>query len=492
MKLKIKDIDLSSGGPLVAVLNKEDALKYDLHASDRVIIKKDKKCIVAILDIAEDKKIKPGQIGLFEETLQELNVKLPSFVEVSLSKNLTSLDYIKKKLQGKRLNQQEFDSIIKDIRNNTLSEIELTYFVSACFSNELNNDETVALTKAIVNNGETLKIKNYPILDKHSIGGIPGNRTTLIITPIIAAAGFTIPKTSSRSISTAAGTADTMEVLSKVSFTIPQLKQIIKKTKACIAWGGGLNLASADDKLIRVRHSLRLDPEGMMISSIMAKKAAVGATHVLIDIPIGENTKIKTKKEARHLKKRFIKLGKKLHIKVKTYFSDGSQPIGNGIGPALEARDALLVLQGEGPRDLRDKSIEIASLLLKMAKVKKSRKKAIEILDSGSAYKKFKEIIKAQGGKPSIQPGDIKLGNFTHNVKSSKKGFINEINNDNISKLARIAGAPKDKGAGIYLNVHRHDKIKKGDILFTVYSQSKKRMKYALDFLKHNNPILIR
>tara|TARA_Y100000034_G_scaffold10237_1_gene10808 strand:- start:3474 stop:4952 length:1479 start_codon:yes stop_codon:yes gene_type:complete len=487
MHLKVKDMDIATGGPLVALLNYKDAIKLDLHHGDRVLIKKGKKQTVAIIDIAESKKaLPPGQVGLFEEVLDHLKAKKNDKVNLDIAMKPESVAYIKKKLEGKKLTKQEIHAIVKDIVSHNLTDIEICYFIAASFTQGLSMKETVYLTKAIVNNGDQLKLKHKLVADKHCSGGVPGNRTTMIVIPICVAAGIIFPKTSSRSITSPAGTADAMEVLCNVVVPVKKMKQIVNKVGGCIVWGGGVNLATADDHMIKIRHPVSLDPEGMLLASIMAKKHAVNANHVLIDIPIGPNTKFKSKKTGNKLKRKFIKLGKQLGIHVKVMLSDGTQPIGNGIGPALEARDVLYVLQNheKAPQDLKEKSLSMAVKIMKMSKIKNPHKKAKEILESGKAYEIMKKIIKAQGGNPDIKPERIPLGRFTYHVKAASSGKIHHINNHTISKIARIAGAPLDKGAGIYLYRHVGNYVIKGDKIFTIYAQSEKKLKYAIDILK--------
>jgi len=333
------------------------------------------------------------------------NIKDKQTVNVEYEFKPKSIGYIKKKLDGYRLNEEEINEIVKDAVNNALTQVDLTYFISACFTRELNIKEIVYLTKAIADNGSKLELNKKIVVDKHSSGGTPGNRTTMLITPIVAAAGLTMPKTSSRAITSAAGTSDVMECLAKVDFSVSQIKKIVEKTNACMVWSGSIDLASADDIFIKIEHPLSLDPTGMLLSSIMAKKRAVGATHVLIDIPWGEGAKIEDEKKALKLKKLFKKVARKLGIKVKIMLSDGSQPIGKGIGPALEARDVLYVLMNDdmAPEDLKEKAIKMSGMILEMAG-KGDEKTAREILESGKAYDKFKEIIKAQEGNPDIKP----------------------------------------------------------------------------------------
>ncbi|MFH1972048.1 MAG: thymidine phosphorylase family protein, partial [archaeon] len=430
------------------------------------------------------KGVKEGEIGFFEEAMKKVGAK--GRVDVDIADQPRSIEYIKRKLHGEELNAEEYDELVKDIVHDEFSDVELTYFVSGCYAKGLNMDEAVSLTNAIVNNGEKFKFNKGVVVDKHCIGGVPGNRTTMVVVPIIASLGYKMPKTSSRSITSPSGTADTMEVVAPVKLSADKIKKIVNKHNGVIAWGGGVNLAAADDKLIRIRHPMSLDPLGMMLASIMAKKKAVGSTHVLIDIPYGKGAKVEKKNDALKLKELFIAMGKKLNIKIKVVLTDGSQPIGSGIGPALEVADVIAVLKGNGPNDLREKSIFLATEMLKMLDVKNPKEKVLEILESGKAYSKFREIIVAQGGKK--RPHVPKASLF-YEYKATSNGKVKEIHNKEISKLARIAGAPDDKTAGLYLRVRRNNKIKKGEILFTLYAESKMKLETAITYLKTIKPI---
>ena len=487
-------MDVATGGPLVAILNKDDAQKLDLHVMDRIKIKKGKKTETVVVDIAASRKsVKPNYIGLFEEVIDSLKLKNNQIVDISIARKPLSLEFIRKKMDGKKLNKKEIDQIVWDIVNNKLSSIELTYFVAACYTNAMSTEETIILTKSIAYHGDTLKLDKYPIIDKHSIGGLAGNRTTLILVPIIAAAGFIMPKTSSRSITSPSGTADTMEVLAKVSFSLKEIKKIVLKTNGCMVWGGALNLAPADDKIIMVERPLGIDAESQLLASIMAKKHSVSSTHILIDIPVGNHAKVRNKTEALKLKKDFETIGKRLKKHIKVIITDGTKPIGKGIGPALEARDVLWVLTRDKrrPLDLENKCIKMAAEIFKMLKIKDGEKKTLDLLNSGKAYKKMAEIIKAQNGK-SIKPEKIKIGKFIFEVKSKKKGIIRNIKNSIVTKTARVAGAPVNKGAGIYLHKDVGNKVKKGEKLFTVYAESKQKLNYAKDILKEESPFVVK
>ena len=495
MKFKIKDMDISSGSPLVAILNKRDAEQHDIHSLDRIKIMKGSKIETVVVDIGESSRaVPPGHIGVFEEVISSLKLKHSDTVSIALARKPLSIEFIRKKLDGKNLNGKEIDQIVWDIVNNKLSDIELTYFVAACYTKVMSFQETILLTKAMVKYGTSLNLKRFPIIDKHCIGGVPGNRTTMLIVPIVAAAGLYIPKTSSRSITSPAGTADTMEVLANVSFPVDKMRKIVERTHGCIVWGGALNLAPADDKIIKVEKPLSIDAESQLLASIMAKKLSVGSTHILIDIPIGKGSKIEQYADALRLKNQFEIIGKKLDRVVKVIFTDGSQPIGRGIGPCLEARDVLNILSNnDGPADLKNKSIHMAGLVLEMAgKARKGHgeKMALEILESGRAYEKMMEIIKAQGGVIT-GASKIRIGKYSFDYKASKSGRIAGIDPLEISHIARLAGAPVDKGAGIFLHHKKGELVRKGEPAFTIYAESAEKLRFVVEILKGKNNIVV-
>ena len=368
MYFRVKDMDIASGGVKVVVLNQKDAERLDLSSGDRVLVQNGKHEITCILDISESKKaVPPGRIGLFEEVLDKLKIKSGTKVRLKFTGKPESVIHIRDKLFGKKLDYNDIYHIIDDITHDRLTDIEKTYFVSAGFVHGWEVDEVTNMTKAMVNTGQKLRFPGQT-LDKHCIGGVPGNRTTMLVIPILAAAGFTIPKTSSRAITSPAGTADTMECLAKVELSQKKIKEVIRKTGACIVHGGSMNLAPADDKIIEVEHPLSIDAEGQLLASVMAKKYSVSANYVLIDIPMGPQVKAKNKKQAKHLKKMFEKIGKELKMTVKVIVTDGTQPIGNGIGPMLEAQDVMAVLKNEvlTPIDLKNKALHMAGTLLQM------------------------------------------------------------------------------------------------------------------------------
>jgi len=483
MKLNATKIPIRVGNKFIAVLNEKRAQFLDLHEGDRVTLKtKGKKPLTAIVDITKNSELSENSIGLYEDTWEKLGVKYGDDIIVSIAEKPISTIYIKDKLNGKKLDAKEINSIIKDVVEEDLSDIEIAYFVAGCYIHGLDDEETSNLTKSIVKNGQQLKF-NGIVADKHCIGGVPGNRTTMVVVPIITAAGIKMPKTSSRAITSPAGTADTMEALTNVVIDAPKLKRIVNKIGGFITWGGGVDLAAADDKMIRARHPLSLDPQGMLLASIMAKKFSVSANRVLIDIPIGPQVKVKNKKDAKILKKRFLKLGKILGMKVKVIFSNGDEPVGHGIGPNLEAIDVMKVLQNDptAPKELREKSLKMAGMLLEMcgkAGILGGKRAAEKILKSGKAYEQMLRIIEAQGKKRNT----LRPGEFSKIVRAGKDGKVVGINNSLVSHVARTAGAPRDMAAGMYLHKKLKDTVKKGEPIYTIYADSEQRLDYTSQY----------
>ena len=357
MKLKVKSDNWSAGLPVV-MLKKQTAEKLGIHAKERLFIqamKRDLKEISVIVDTV-DKGLKEDEIKISLEVQKRLGVNPGELVEVRLSRPPRSLDFIKEKLNNKKLSEAKIKEIITDIVENRLSETEIALFISAVYKSGFDFKETISLIKAILSSGNTFSLKNKYVVDKHSIGGIPGNRTTPITVSVCAAAGLIFPKSSSRAITSAAGTADVIETLANVEFPLEKVKKIIKKTNACLVWGGALGMVPADSKIISVEKELKIDSEALLLASIMAKKLAVGSKYILIDIPYGKNAKV-TKQKAIKLKGKFEKLGKHFKLKLKVLLTDGNQPIGNGIGSVLEMKDVIAVLDPDkqGPKDLEKK-----------------------------------------------------------------------------------------------------------------------------------------
>ncbi len=422
-------------------------------------------------------------------------------------KKQIALDAIRKKLVGKNLTYKEIYAVMDEIAHNRLGDVLTTYFAASGYAKGFSDEELYFLTKAMVETGEKINWHEKIVADKHSIGGIPGTRTTMILVPIIAAAGFLIPKSSSRAITTPDGTADDMEVLADVEFTKMEIEQIVRATHGCIVWGGSFGIAPADDVMIHVESPLLFESYDKIIVSILAKKVAFGSTHVVIDLPYGKTAKVHRHSDAEELRDKFLFVAEKFGIKMSIQISPTDQPAGRGVGPVLETREALRVLeQSENrPLDLEKKALMLSGALLDLCleDVPEGRQKEIKetygtgfkwakhILETGQALAKMKDIIKAQKGNPNVTSVILteKIGKHIHKVIATHTDRVHDIDSHNLTVVAKLLGAPTQKGSGIFLNTKIGERFEKGQTLFTMYSESEYNLKEAMASLS-NFPIM--
>jgi len=382
------------------------------------------------------------------------------------------MDAVRRKINGERLTLRDFRVIANDISKNRYSKMEMAAFLVASGQTGLDREEILHFTQAMAESGERLQWHAPLVADKHCIGGIPGNRTTMLVVPIVAAHGTMMPKTSSRAITSPAGTADTMEVLAHVNLTPEEMHKVVNQEQACLAWGGTARLAPVDDVLISVERPLGIDSQGQMIASILSKKIAAGSTHLLIDIPVGPTAKVRHMREALRLRKLFEYVADRLNLHLEVIITDGTQPVGRGIGPVLESRDVMQVLENDAdaPFDLRQKALRLAGRLLEFDPDVRGGYGfglARDILDSGRALKKMHAIIEAQGKQSQV----FTLGRLTKEITAPATGYVTAIDNFQMSKIARLAGAPMDKGAGVDLLKKLGDPVKQGEPLYRIYAE---------------------
>lgn len=459
------------------------------NAQSRVMVKLNQCSIIATLNIVETDLLKHNEASLSNYAWKLLSAKNGDEITITHPKTLESINYIRSKIYGNELSKPETKSIIKDIVSGQLSDIHIAMFIAASGGNRLTNQEVLHLTHAMVDTGQQINWSSPLIVDKHCVGGLSGNRTTPIVVAIVAAYGLLIPKTSSRAITSPAGTADTMEVFTNVTHDITAMKKIIEKEQGCVTWGASIGISPADDLLIRLARTINLDSIGQMVASIMSKKIAAGSTHVVIDAPIGTTAKIRTLTQAEQLKTLLHFIAGQFDIKIKVIFTDGTQPVGRGIGPALEAHDILAVLQNEeyAPSDLREHALILAGHLIDFCpkiKTPNGFEIAKTILESGQALKKFEAICKAQGGMR-----EIPIAPFNHTVESKYSGFIRNIDNRHIATIAKLAGAPDAKSAGIELLARLNSTVEKSQALFKIHAETQAQLHYALDFFHEGHNI---
>ena len=490
MELFVQPINIKVSKHKV-VLNNLDAKELGVLPGDRVKLK-DHGYLTAIVDTTDD-MIQKGTIGVYHEIMDHIE-SAPS-LEITPASKPGSVGTIKSIMDGNKITREEIYELINDIVKENLSDIEMAAFITASHMNCLPARETEWLTRAMIDTGETIEFDTHPIMDKHSIGGVPGNKISLLVVPIVAAAGLLIPKTSSRAITGAGGTADLMEILAPVEFCADEIKSMTEKVGGVIVWGGGTNIAPADDKLIRVEYPLSLDPSCQLLASIMAKKGAVGADCVVIDIPTGAGTKIVDTEQGRAMARGLIDLGARLGMQVECAMTYGASPVGRTVGGGLEVVEALKVLETmEGPNSLIQKSVGIAGLMLEMGEAAnkgEGRTMALEILRTGKALEKLCQIIEIQGGIPDVTSEDIPIGDKSVDIVAPSDGYVVEFHNKRIVEIARLAGAPNDKGAGVLIHKKKGQTVKKGDPILTIHAEKEWKLTNAIDHAKKIRPALV-
>ncbi|MFA9425134.1 AMP phosphorylase [Natronorubrum sp. A-ect3] len=482
MQLETTTVDIGTSRPLV-LLNTVDADELGAHPLDRVRIEHDDGTTTGIVK-RTDELVEAGSVGV-TEPLHHVS----GTVNVTLAGTPKSVRYVRKKLDDVELEASELETIVRDIHENRLSDVELSAYVSSVYTNGLSLEETKHLTEAMSGVGQRLSWESPVVADKHSIGGVAGNCVTPIMVAIVTAAGLTMPKTSSRAVTSPAGTADVMEVLCDVEFTIAEIESIVAETNGCLVWGGGVDLSPVDDEIIRAENPLSIDPPGQLIASVLSKKRSAGSTHIVIDIPYGEGAKVESLVAARELADDFKRVGDHLEVDVSCAITHGTDPIGRGVGPALEARDVLAVLEGEGPESLRLKSLRLADMLLTHCGVDAS---ATEILESGEALERFRRIIAAQGGDPEIESDDLEPGAESTTIHADRSGVVTRVDNRQLCDLARRAGAPLDSRAGLVIHQTATNQIETGDPLYTIHAETPAKLTEAERLADRLEPIRVR
>jgi len=490
MKLKVRSYDVDSSEHRV-ILNESDCIELGVKEMDRVRLSRNRTTLTAIVGIS-DTVVKTGEIVLYGKTFESIGAKAGEEINVVYASKPESVRSIRKKMDGEVLSKEEIDEIVLDILESRLSPIEISAWLTALYINGMELNEVANFAMSMVKTGDVLEFDRSPVFDFHSIGGVPGNKITPIVVSIVASAGLLIPKTSSRAISSAAGTSDIVEVFCKVDLDSAKLKRIAEEIGGVFAWGGAINLAPVDDMVIKVEYPLGINPRAQMLASILSKKKAIGADYLLMDIPTGKGTKVKTIEEAREYARDFMDLGNRMGMHVECAITYGDQPVGSAIGPALEARECIRVLEGDPhPSSVVEKACDIAGMILEMGGIPNGPAKAREILSSGQALKKFREIVAAQDGKPDITADDIKVGEHVHQVQSARGGYVHAISNKDLVTIARAAGSPNDKGAGLLIFKKKGQRVEVGEVLFEIYADNTAKLKRAMDLAMKLQPINI-
>lgn len=452
----------------------------------RVLVTRAGRSIIATLNVVSGAWLDSGTAGLSEIAWRRLGASDGDIAFLAHPPRPESASDLRAKVYGHALEREQYAHLLRDAVAGRLSDIELAAFVTACAGNEFAIEENLALTEAMIDVGERLDWRTPIVLDKHSVGGLPGNRTTPIVVPIVAAAGAVIPKTSSRAITSPAGTADTMATLTKVDLDLAAMRAVVEREGGCIVWGGAVALSPADDVLIRVERALDFDSDAQLTASVLSKKKAAGATHVVIDLPVGPTAKVRSVETAAALGARLRNVGASLGLELSIHVCDGRQPVGRGVGPALEARDVLDVLDNcpRAPADLRERALDLAGKLLDLDPSRTpgaGRAQAEALLANGAALRKFERICEAQGGlhDPPIAPQRFEW-------VASRCGVVDTIDNRRLAAVAKLAGAPRDAAAGLVLHARLGTRVERGEKLLTLHAESVGELAYARAYLEQH------
>lgn len=467
-------------------LNCHVAKSEGLASRARVLLRCGGHEVIATLYEADNDWLGPDEAGLSEAAWARLQAKPGDALSVSHPPSIDSLADVRRRIYGGRLDDGAFAGIINDIVAGRYADIHLATFIAACSAFALDVVEIEHLTRAMVGAGETLSWSAPMVLDKHCVGGLPGNRTTPIVVAIAASLGLIMPKTSSRAITSPSGTADAMETMTRVDLDLERMRQVVEGEGGTIAWGGAMGLSPADDVLIRIERALDIDTEGQLIASVLSKKIAAGATHVVLEVPVGSTAKVRTDEAARSLMTHMSTVAAKFGVETRFVVTDGSQPVGRGIGPALEARDVLAVLRNasDAPKDLRDRALTIAAAVLELGNAAPPGQGfalAASALTDGRALAKFMRICEAQGGFREPPQAPLQQG-----WPAPRSGLLTHINNRKLARLAKLAGAPDDKAAGIELHARLGDAVVAGRPLVTVHAEAPGELSYALAYAGAN------
>ena len=488
LTLKVLPLPVKNADTFTAVLNEEQALGFGITASDKITITK-QNGEKLVTNVAVSSKVPAWDLGVYENVIERFPLEKDEVVAIEVAESSSiANEAIRKKMKWETITYDEMYAIIKDISEWKLSEIMMTYYVASSFFYPTTDEEMYQTAKAMAECGVMFKYPKWEIVaDKHCIGWVPWNETTMIAIPLLASLGIKMPKNFSKAITSPAATGECVNVLMDINFDKAWIERLIEENNCCLVWWGGLDLAPADDKLIKVQYPLAMQSRAKVVSSIMAKKYAMWVTHSVIDIPVGPTAKVTTMEEALDWKQKFEYVGKKLWMKMTVQITPANEVIWNGVWAVLQVREVLRVLQQheKRPLDLEAKAIFLASKIIEIVGLAKGKKDAERIarkqLESWEARKMMQKIIKAQNGRnPDIRSEDLKPWIFTKEILADCDGKIKKVDLHNVNHIARRLGCPAIDEAGIYISKRLGDKVKKWDVLFTMYSTSEAKIDLAL------------
>lgn len=408
-------------------------------------------------------------------------------------------DIISKKRDKKELSKEEIEFFVEKYTKGEIPDYQASALLMAIYLNGFTDKETANLTMAMVNSGDVVDLSMIDgiKLDKHSTGGV-GDKTSLILVPMVAAAGGKVAKLSGRGLGHTGGTLDKLESIPGFDISVEEDKFItLVKESGLVIAGQTQNLVPADKKIYELRDvTATVDSIPLIAASIMSKKIASGSDAILLDVKYGEGAFMKTAEDAEKLAQAMVNIGNSLNRNTSAAITLNGEPLGYAIGNALEIQEVREVLSGEGPDDLRELCLELGSQMLKLANiesdVKKGREKLEKILKNKIGLYKLRELVVNQGGDPSVidNPTLLKIAPLTYEVKAPKEGYIFELNAERVGIASLLTGAGRetksddiDHGAGIILKAKVGDFVKEGDVLATLYASDESKFEKAKETL---------
>ena len=414
-------------------------------------------------------------------------------------------DLILKKRQGLELTKEEIDYFIKNYTDGNIPDYQVSALMMAIFFNKMNKRETADLTMAMVNSGDVLDLSEIEGIkvDKHSTGGV-GDTTTLVLAPMVAALDIPVAKMSGRGLGHTGGTIDKLESFKGFSVEMTNREFIDNVNSLKIAVGGQTgDLAPADKKLYALRDvTATVDNVSLIASSIMSKKIAAGADAIVLDVKVGDGAFMKNAEDAKLLATEMVDIGTNVGRNTIAIISDMDQPLGYAVGNALEVKEAIETLKGNGPKDLFELCLTLGSNMVVLAKkaetAEQAREMLLETISSGKALEKLKQFVKAQGGDETVIDDTDKLpkAKYVVEVKADRAGKVSKIHAENIGLIAMELGAGRatkdsviDLAVGIVLNKKREDEVKVGDVIAYVHANDMEKAEKAVSKILENYEI---
>lgn len=412
---------------------------------------------------------------------------------------MRAFDIIAKKRDKKELSKEEIEFFIEGYTKGEVTDYQTSALLMAIYLNGFSKEETVNLTMAMIKSGDVVDLSeiNGIKVDKHSTGGV-GDKTSLILVPMVAAAGGKVAKLSGRGLGHTGGTLDKLEAIPGFDINVSKENFInfVNKSGLVIA-GQTQNIVPADKKIYALRDvTATIDSIPLIAASIMSKKIASGSDAILLDVKYGDGAFMKTKEDAEKLAEAMVSIGKGLNRNTSAAITLNGEPLGYAIGNALEIQEVIEVLSDRGPEDLRELCLRLGAQMLKLSNIEvdvnKGRAILEEVLKNGKALEKLKELVANQGGDVSVieDKNLFTIAKIAHEVKAQEKGYVYELNAEKVGIASLLAGAGRetkddviDYGAGIILSKKMGSYVNEGDILATIYTSDMSRIEKSEEML---------